>query len=319
MLTDLMARGFLMLLLAASGHTGPLPLLPVLVLGGLSGTVSPATYAGIRALLPHLVPDELLGRANAVLALGDQLPLLGGVVLVGPALALLGPSGALLVAVAMLLIAAVLARMLPRTEASGGRRPGRETRPARQGGRWSPRVVAVISLSTAYYLAYGPFETASPAFIRTQLGAGGGTYSLLWTLFGAGALITLPLAPLLGRRRPGAVNALGATAWGLAMLPVTVLHRIPLTAALFLAGGAIWGPYTSIETSALHRWVDPSRHGAIFGFQRSLLASATPLGAAIGAIALEHTRPAVVLAVSAAGCALAGLLALTSRDLRNAQ
>jgi predicted MFS family arabinose efflux permease len=103
------------------------------------------------------------------------------------------------------------------------------------------------------------------------------------------------------------------------MLPVAALSQTPLVAALFLLGGAIWGPYSSIETSALQRWVGPSRHGAIFGLQRSLLASATPLGAAIGAIALEHAAPAVILAVSAAGCALAGLLALTSHDLRRAQ
>jgi predicted MFS family arabinose efflux permease len=319
MLTDLVARAFLLLLLAACGHAGPLPLLPVLVLGGLSGTVSPATYAGVRTLIPRLVPDAQLGRANAVLALGDQLPLLGGAVLVGPAVALLGSSAALLVAVAMLLTAAVLARTLPGTSASAVMSPGRPPRPARQRGKWSPRVLAVISLSTAYYFAYGPFETASPAFIRTQLGAGEGTYSLLWTLFGAGALVALPLAPLLARRRPGAANALGATAWGLAMLPVAVLRQVPPAAALFLFGGVIWGPYSSIETSALQRWTDPSRHGTIFGLQRSLLASATPVGAAIGAIALEHVSPAVVLAVSAAGCGLAGLLALTSRDLRRAQ
>jgi predicted MFS family arabinose efflux permease len=288
----------------------------VLVLGGLTGTVSPATYAGVRALIPRLVPEAQLGRANAVVALGDQLPLLGGAVLVGPVLALLGPSAALLVAVAMLLIAAVLARTLPRSRTAAVLRPARPPRPARHRGRWSPRVLAVISLSTAYYFAYGPFETASPAFIRIQLGAGGGTYSLLWALFGAGALVSLPIAPILARRRPGAANALGAMTWGLAMLPIAVLGQIPLAAALFLLGGAIWGPYSSIETSALQQWVDPARHGAIFGLQRSLLASATPLGAAIGAIALEHASPAAVLAVSAAGCALAGLLALTSRDLR---
>ena len=319
MLTDLAGRAVLLLLLAACGRAGPLPLVPVLVLGGLSGAASPATYAGVRTLVPRVVPDELLGRANAVVALGDQLPLLGGAVLVGPALALLGPSGALLVAVAMLLTAAVLARALPRG------RPGTVTRPAApprlvsQRGKWSPRVLAVITLSTAYYFAYGPFESVSPAFIRSQLGAGEGTYSLLWALFGAGAVAALPLAPRLARWRPGAANALGATAWGLAMLPVAILRQTPPAAVLFLLGGIIWGPYSSIETSALQRWVDPARHGAIFGLQRSLLASATPLGAAIGAVALKHISPAAILAVSAGGCALAGLLALTSRDLRRAQ
>jgi len=73
-----------------------------------------------------------------------------------------------------------------------------------------------------------------------------------------------------------------------------------------------------VETSALQRWADPARHGAVFGLQRSLLATATPLGAAPGALALDHTCPATVLGVSAGACALAGGSAVLRRDLRGA-
>ena len=58
---------------------------------------------------------------------------------------------------------------------------------------------------------------------------------------------------------------------------------------------------------------------ADFGLQRSLLASATPVGAALGALALSSTSPALVLGVSASACSLAGLLALTSKGLRQAR
>jgi predicted MFS family arabinose efflux permease len=102
------------------------------------------------------------------------------------------------------------------------------------------------------------------------------------------------------------------------MLPIAVIHDVLPAAVLFLVGGAIWGPYTTIETSALQRWVSPARHGAVFGLQRSLLSVATPLGAALAAIALQYAAPRTVLAASAGGCALAGLLALTNRDLRRA-
>lgn len=81
----------------------------------------------------------------------------------------------------------------------------------------------------------------------------------------------------------------------------------------------MWGPYTTIETTAVQRWVDPSRHGAIFGLQCSLLAGATPVGAALGALALSSTSPALVLGVSAGACSLAGLLARTSMGLRQAR
>jgi predicted MFS family arabinose efflux permease len=322
-LLDLTGRSVLLVLLVLlSGQEEKLPLLPVLVLGGLCGALAPAGYAGVRWLVPRIVATEQLGRANAVVALGDQLPLILGAALVGPSLALLGAATSMVVPAGMLLVAAALALTLPRpAPVAPPTIGGRSGPPPDQGAarRLPPRVLAVIALSTAYYFAYGPFETASPSFVRGQLGATEGAYSLLWALFGIGALATLIAGPLLSRWRPGVVNALGAFIWGAVMLPIAVIHDVLPAAVLFLVGGAIWGPYTTIETSALQRWVSPARHGAIFGLQRSLLSVATPLGAALAALALQVAAPGTVLALSAAGCALAGLLALTNRDLRQAR
>jgi predicted MFS family arabinose efflux permease len=319
-LLDLTGRAVLLLLLVLSaGRADTLPLLPVLVLGGLCGALAPASYAGVRWLVPRIVGTEELGRANAVVALGDQLPLVLGAALVAPSLALLGAATGMVVPAGMLLLAAALALTLPRptpAPPSAAAHRGAPSTDRDAVRRLPPRVLALIALSTAYYFAYGPFETASPPFVRDQLGAGEGAYSLLWALFGLGALATLVAGPLLSRRRPGLVNALGALVWGAVMLPIAVVHDVFPAAVLFLVGGAIWGPYTTIETSALQRWVSPARHGAVFGLQRSLLSVATPLGAALAAVALQEAAPRTVLAASAGGCALAGILALTSRDLR---
>jgi MFS family permease len=323
---DVAGRGLLLLVLFLAGlSAGEVPLAPVLVLGGICGALAPANYAGVRWLVPRLVPPDKLGTANAVISLSDQLPLLVAAALVGPALSVLGPLFGLAVPVTLLGVALALARRLPTGQAreflipvdsdrarAGQSRPGRRSR---EGLR--SRVTALIALSTVYYFVYGPFETASPAYVRSHLDAAEGTYSLLWTLFGLGAVATLPLAPLLARRRPGLVNAIGALAWGLVMLPLLVVDDAAAAAALFLLGGAIWGPYTTVETSALQRWVDPARHGAVFGMQRALLATATPLGAAGGALVLAPDSAHVLLAASAAGCAFAGLAALAHPGLRS--
>jgi predicted MFS family arabinose efflux permease len=301
-----------------AGRGGALPLVPVLVLGGLAGACGPATYAAVRWLVPRLVPPDVGGRANAVIAISDQLPLLIGAALVGPALAVLSPATSLLVPIGLLVSAGWLAWRLP---VGAGIEPSVRADPSMKDipGRWPHRVVAVIALSTAYYLVYGPFETAAPGLVRDRLGGGEAAYGLLWTVFGAGALVGLVAAPALARRRPGLVNACGALVWGLIMLPVALMTDLAPTVALFAAGGVVWGPYTTVETHALQRWVDPSRHGLVFGLQRSVLATATPVGAAAGAMALEHSAPHLVLAASAAACALAGLLALANADLRTAR
>jgi predicted MFS family arabinose efflux permease len=177
-------------------------------------------------------------------------------------------------------------------------------------------VWSLLTLSIAYYFCYGPFETATPAYVRERLHADQNTYGLLWTVFGLGATVALPAGAWLARRRPGLVNALGAAVWGLLMLPLLVLRDPTAVIALFLVSGAVWGPYTTVETSALQRWTDPSRHGALFGLQRSLLGAAAPVGAAAGAVALQHFPAQMVLAASAAACAGAGMIALLNRDLR---
>jgi predicted MFS family arabinose efflux permease len=319
-LADLGLRAAMVLLLAASARGAAVPLAAVLVLGGLSGAASPTTYAAVRWLVPRVVPGPAgLTRANAVVALSDQMPLLIGTALVGPSFALVGAAGSIVVAAALLIGAFLLALRLPevpvddRPAAAGGGPAGSRTR------GWPARVVAIIALSTAYYLVYGPFETASPMFVRDRLAGGEGTYSLLWALFGVGALASLPLAPMLARFRPGLVNAAGALLWGLAMMPLAVIGDASVAAAVFLIGGLLWGPYTTIEATALQRWVHPSRHGAVFGLQRSLLATATPVGAAAGALALGGLSAGTVLLLSAAGCAAAGALALAVPDRRRAR
>ena len=323
---DMAARAALLVLLVLSGTAaghGRLPLPAVLIIGGLAGALSPASYAAVRWIVPRVVPGERVARANAVIALGDQVPLILGTALVGPSLTLFGPVYSVLVPAGMFLVALGLALGLPAPPTSRGvaadpasvAEPASFAEPAAP-RRWPRRVVALIALSTAYYFAYGPYETASPNFIREQIHAGSGTYSFLWSLFGVGALVTLPLAPALARRRPGLVNAVGAVSWGLIMLPVVAVDSLAVAVPMFLAGGLVWGPYTAIEATALQRWVAPARHGAVFGVQHALLTTAMPLGAAVGAVALEAVRPGLILAASAAACAAAGLLALTNRGLR---
>jgi MFS family permease len=314
---DLVIRtALLMALIGAGLGAGELPLPAVLLAGGLSGAIAPASYAAVRWSIPRTVPAARLGRANAVVGLADQISLLVGGALVGPSLALLGPVVGITVPAVMLLLAIPLARRLPGA-ASVAPAPRTESSASPSGGRRFPsRVWALLALSTAYYFLYGPFETATPAFVRDRMHADQGSYSLLWTVFGLGATVALPAGALLARRRPGLVNALGAAIWGVLMLSLLVLRDTAAVTVLFFVSGAVWGPYTTVENSALQRWADPSRHGALFGLQRSLLGTAAPVGAAAGAIALQRFPAHIVLAASAAACAVAGVTALLSRDLR---
>jgi predicted MFS family arabinose efflux permease len=314
---DAFTRSGLMAALAITSWNGQLQMWVVLAIGAAAGTTAPLSYAAARTLVPRLVRPEALGKANALLSVGDQLPLLLGAVLTGPALGLLGTGPAFVLPSVMLLAVAAIALHLRRAPRhlqyevpdAAERRPTR--RPA--------RVLALIALSVAYYFTYGPYETVMPYFVRDQLDSGLAGYTAIWALFGAAALLTLPLAARLSRYRPGVVNAVGAIVWGTLMLPLAFADNLLVVAIGFTISGAIWGPYAAVETTALHRWTDPADHGRIFGTQRALLAIASPLGAATGALGLGLLAPATILALSAAGCAVAGLAALAIGDLRSSR
>ncbi len=169
---DTSLRALSMLGLAALGRDDDLPLAGVMVLGGVAGALSPATYAAVRSLVYRLVDPSELPRANTAVSVGEQLQLLLGSALVGPALLLVGPGLSPLVPALLLITAALLAGRLPDAPACRSAGPGRPPVPHGRGvvaGRPPARVVAIIALSTAYYFVYGPFETATPPFVREQL------------------------------------------------------------------------------------------------------------------------------------------------------
>jgi predicted MFS family arabinose efflux permease len=309
--------------LAAGAWSGRFPLVLVLVLGGLSGAALPVSYAAARTLVPRLLSADQLARGNAWLAVGDQASLIAGAVLVGPLVAVVGAGRALLAPVAMLAVAAGLFALLPArpgqpasvTSSSDNSKKVGEPDPGTSPWRSRP-VLALLALSFVYYLAYGPFEPALPYFTREHLHAGPAVYSVLWVVFGTGALAGLSQAPRLSRRRPGMVNAAGTALWAVVTFPLLWCTSVIPAAGVMLVSGAVWGPYLAVEATALQQWVRPAWHGRLFGIQHALLGLASPLGAAAGSLALASVSSRVVLGAAMAGCLAGGLAIGATRAIR---
>ncbi|WP_370616986.1 MFS transporter [Mumia sp. Pv 4-285] len=316
LLVDALTRTVLLSALALTAADDSLELPVVVALTAAAGATAPMSYAACRTLVVRYEPAPLRARANTLLALGDQLPLILSAAALGAALTTFGIGATLAVPAVLMLGVAVIAALLPRGDRHAATADG-ETASAADGSPWRiPGVTTLVALSVVYYAAYGPFEPAMPPFVRDDLGGGADAYGLVWIVFGIGAIATLPLAPRLSRWRPGVVNALNAVTWGLVTFPLVLLDAVPTAAVLMLLSGAVWGPYSAVETTALQQWAPASRHGRLFGTQRALLQTASPIGAAVGALALDVVEPAVVLGVSALACTTAGLLALTRPGIR---
>jgi hypothetical protein len=156
-----------------------------------------------------------------------------------------------------------------------------------------------------------------PFLIRDQLGAGAGTYGLLWGAVGVGCLSGLLASPwLCSMPRPGVVNAAIAIANSLVLLPLAFSTTTWLAVGLCFCIGLLWSPYNAVEATALQRLTPPPQLGRIFGLQRALAISALPVGAAVGSLGLDHIGPGGVIAASGCGGLAVALLALSFPTLR---
>jgi MFS family permease len=294
----------------------------IFVLVLLAGALSPATTAGVRAFIPHLVDDSELDRANALTATSLQFSYLAGPLAAGLVVARLGGPWALFVDSASFVMMGLLALSLPAI----ARAPRSAPHSAAQrwfgfGALFSLRYVPAFTLlSLVFFFSYGPLEAALPVYSGQTLRANATGYGLLWTGFGVGAFAgVLTLTRLARRWRPSIALPLIAVLWGALLCPLLLIRQLPL-AMLFLGlAGASWAPYTPMETTLLQRLIPAEMRGQVFGARHSLVVAAAPLGAALGGLLLQYLSAPLVIAISGLACVLAGLGGLASPSLRQLQ
>jgi len=319
---DNLARAALIAAIPTLYAMGSLQLWHILVLALLAGALSPATTAGVRAFVPHLVNDAALDRANALTAASAQFSYLAGPLAAGFAVARLGGPWALFIDAASFLLMGLLALTLPKiTRQTHVAQHSAANRWLGFGALFSLRYVPALTLlSLVFFFSYGPLEAALPVYSAQTLHANAGGYGLLWAGFGMGSLAgVLTLTRLSHRWRPSIALPMIAVLWGALLCPLFFIRQLPL-AMLFLAvAGASWAPYTPMETTLTQRLVPPEIRGQVFGARHSLVVAAAPLGAALGGVLLQYLSAPLVIAISGLACIFAGLGGLVSPSLRQLQ
>jgi MFS family permease len=319
---DNVARAALIAAIPTLYALGSLRLWHVFVLALLAGALSPATTAGVRAFVPHLVDDAALDRANVLTATSAQFSYLAGPLAGGFAVARLGGPWALFIDAASFLLMGLLVLTLPTIT----REPPVTQHAA--GNHWLGFralfrlrfVPALTLLSLVFFFSYGPLETALPVYSRQILHANADGYGLLWTAFGVGSFAgVLTLTKLSRRCRPSLALPVIAVLWGVLLCPLFLIRQLPVAMLFLGVAGASWAPYTPLETTLLQRLVPAEIRGQIFGARHSLVGAAAPLGAAVGGALLQYLSAPLVIAISGVACILAGLGGLVSPSLRQLQ
>jgi len=217
-------------------------------------------------LVPAMMSQDDLESVNPALAWTAQLPTVFVPTLSGVIVAAWGaPIALALDALSFLVMVWALMRMpdIPRLA-----RASTQTASKRVAGpdilRDYPVVIALTSMSPAFFFAYGPLEASLAVHARERLHLNADGFGLLWAVLGVGAVLgNLSVPWLRQRRRPGQVLAIIAIQWGAAEFSLGLSNSLPVALASMLFCAAVWGPYMPLETSLSQRVVPPDRHGLV--------------------------------------------------------
>ncbi len=284
----------------------------------VTGTGAALFYPASTALLPRVVPGDLLQEASAVSRLAMNGALMGGSVVAGFVVAAIGPGWALLTCGAGLLGTVPLLLALRVTAGERASRPGlyRELAEGWSEVRSRTWLWVVIAQFTVVLMAwYGGFSVLGPVVARAHLGgpAAWGTITGAESLgLIVGGLLALRFRP----RRPMLFIVLSGGSIAATPLALGMLWPLPLIcAAAFILGVGIeimmvqWtvALAKNIPQDKLARVSSYDLLGSVMAMPIGALV-AGPIAAWVGVPKAEYGAAALILIASA--------LALLPRDIR---
>ncbi|SDR13588.1 Predicted arabinose efflux permease, MFS family [Rhizobiales bacterium GAS191] len=308
---DMAASAALVAVLAAADRLGiaSIPVLAALIT--LYSLTSPLSAAGIRTLLPRLVPAAARDRANAL-----DTALYAATDVVGPALGglLIGMAGAgiALLGIALVLVGATLSllRMRKQDEPAARMHPLSFLGDAMDGLVHVVRNPSLRGLAISYSLfqvTWGALVVLVPVTVAGLAGAAlrdpltGFAFAVAAIAAGLGAILAGQLR-LLGREVP--VMTLGMLVTACAIWPLAPnFGLIGLVLGLVVAGLAE-GPVDVGLLTLRQRRTEPHRLGRVLSISISLNISGFPLGSALAGLLAAHS-----LSLAFAAAAFASLLA----------
>lgn len=295
------------------------PLWSMIVLEGLTGVGMAMFYPASTALLPQLVPENLLQEANSLSRMAMNTGQMSGAAAGGILVAAAGPGWALtLCGIAMaatvpLLLALRPARAVPTAGNPGMLRELREGWAEVRSRTWLWVIIAQFGVAMAAW--YGGFQVLGPVVARQHLGGaaawGAITAAEACGLI-AGGLVSLRFSP----RRPMLFCVLAGAVMAGAPLSLALVLPLPAVCAATFILGTATEVMMVLWMVALARMIPPGKLARVSSYDALGSMMAMPLGAlaagpAAGAIGVRGTQ------FGAAGLIVAvSLLCLIPRDIR---
>jgi predicted MFS family arabinose efflux permease len=278
----------LLAILAAAGRAPGWSLLP---LAALAGITAPLATGGYTSMIPLLVPERLLPRANALEASSFNAAVIAGPALAGVVAAGFGPATAVLLEATFAVLALLAIARLPRVGIPAGDRPDSLATTIRQGLGHLARtpVLRGVTVATALGMGGTGLLTLALPFWAERLGVGRAGAGYLWAVLEAGAIVgALAVARPAAAWPPQRVVLVGIGLFGLAIAVWPLARSFPVALALVGLAGLVEGPAFAATFATRQRWSPPRLRGQIFTTAASLKIGALSVGAALAGPTLDH-------------------------------
>ncbi|MGO8959884.1 MAG: MFS transporter [Streptosporangiaceae bacterium] len=301
--------------------TGHPALWQMIALEGVTGTGMAIFYPASSALLPRIVPPDLLQEASAISRLGMNGAQMGGAVLAGFFIAAIGPSGpgwalaicgtGLLGTLPLMLALKVTAQV--RTQQAGMLRELREGWSEFRSHTWLWVVVAQFSVVLMAW--YGAFSVLGPAVARSHLGgpAAWGAISGAESLgLIIGGLVSLRFSP----RRPMLFVVLNGASIAISPLALAMLWPLPAICLASFALGIALEIMMIQWTVALARNIPADKLARVSSYDAFGTVMAMPVGAVVAGPVAAWAGVSVTQYWAAGLIVFVSALALIPRDIR---
>ncbi len=291
---DVLCSAFFVALLAATSAMKETTVAVLFLLVLLFSLTRPLGGAGVRSLLPRLVPPAALDRANAVdTAIWATVDTLGPAV-AGVSSSWLGPEPTMLLIAVMYAAATLCIWKLPHLQDMG---PARTSllRQTFEGLVFVLRDRTLYSLAFAYsfyQFSWGALVVVVPVFATEHFSqhTAGSVAGFLWAATGvAGGLGALVAGHVRTRGREVHLMAFGMMIAAFAAWPLAGEFGLAGVVIGLMLAGIMSGPIDVAVLTLRQRRTDPRQFGRVLSISMSLNVAGFPIGSAIAGMLVAHS------------------------------
>jgi MFS family permease len=262
-----------------------------------------------QAILPAVIPRELLSRAVPTIVFANRISILAGPA-IGGGLYLFGPSTAYAACALLVLIAGIMSVLMPDVPIMG-ERPKVTLESLFGGFQFLWRCKPVLGAMTLDLMAvvFGTVTTLLPIFARDILEIGPAGAGILRSSQAVGALL---IAGVLARfpivRNAGAAVLVGFGVYGAGILVFGLSQNVVLSILALMAAGAGDMVSTIIRQTIIQITTPDAMRGRVFAVNQLFVGSSVQLGGFTSGMmaAALSAAPAVIVG----GCAVIVTVAL---------